>query len=272
MAVCSFFLLSGWLIGSSAERSDVLTYLANRARRLLPAFWASLAIVAAAATLLRPSLGPDAAAYLAGNATLQIRYFDIGDLTSGLPYAGAINGSLWTLQIEALCYLLILVLIRSRVALAVGVGLAWGLAMSTGLLELRFIAMFGLGAVLRNNPPQPGHLMALAAMVVLLVSGRFGMYFYVGLPALAVLVYWAANHAPYRSRDDDPSYGIYVFAFPIQQALAATGLYALGWLPFVAVSLVLSFAAGKASWRIIERPFLARNRHRRAAAVLLPQG
>ena len=80
MAVCSFFLLSGWLIGASAERSDTLTYLGNRARRLLPGFWASLLVVAAVTTILRPSLGAHATAYVLGNAALQIRYFDIGDL------------------------------------------------------------------------------------------------------------------------------------------------------------------------------------------------
>jgi peptidoglycan/LPS O-acetylase OafA/YrhL len=267
IAVCSFFLLSGWLVGRSAERSDPLTFFTKRVRRLLPAFWASLLLVAVMATVVRPDLGPDAMGYVAANAALRIQAFDIGDLTAGLPYAGSINGSLWTLQYEALCYLLILGVVRFRVALLVLVGVMWGLAMGSGLLELKFIAMFGLGAALRNSPPHPSHLAAILAATVVLISGQLGLYDYLGLPALAVVVYWAAHNAPRRSRDDDPSYGIYVFAFPIQQGLAAAGLIAFGWAPYVVTSLVFAFLAGKASWTLIERPFLGAKRRQPTPSV-----
>jgi len=55
----------------------------------------------------------------------------------------------------------------------------------------------------------------------------------------------------------DPSYGMYVFAFPIQQCLIYFHLCG-GSVPVLVVeAIVLSFAAGVISWHVLERPAVA---------------
>ncbi len=59
----------------------------------------------------------------------------------------------------------------------------------------------------------------------------------------------------------DLSYGLYIYAFPLQQVLAAHGMLSL-WL---SIAVTLPFAA--ASWFLVEKPalrFKPPNRHPRA--------
>lgn len=258
MAVCGFFLLSGWLVASSAARSSTRSYLAKRARRLLPGFWMALVVVAIAGTLLDPSRARDAASYVISDLALIIRQPDIASMTAGLPAPGFINSSLWTLEWEAICYLGILLLLRHRLALPVGLAVLWGVAVSHQNFVVQLMALFALGAYLRDRPPRPSHLTGAAAAIVVLVSGQLGLYWIIGIPALAVVVYWAAEHLPARSPDSDPSYGIYIYAYPIQQGLVAAGLATFGFAAYVGASIGLAVMAGLMSWRLVERPFLRR--------------
>jgi peptidoglycan/LPS O-acetylase OafA/YrhL len=258
MAVCGFFLLSGWLVASSAARSSTRSYLMKRARRLLPGFWMALAVVAVASTLLDPSRARDAVSYVVSDLALIIRQPDIANMTAGLPSPGFINSSLWTLQWEAICYLGILLLLRHRLALPVGLAVLWGVAIGHQNLVFALLALFTLGAYLRDRPPRPSHLAGAAAAILVLVSGRLGLYWIIGLPALAVVIYWAAEHLPARSPDSDPSYGIYIYAYPIQQGLVAAGLATFGFAAYAGASVGLAVVAGLLSWRLVERPFLRR--------------
>ena len=74
---------------------------------------------------------------------------------------------------------------------------------------------------------------------------------------------WVAKH--------DVSYGIYVYAFPVQQLLAVFGLAFLHPLFFSAVAFVITFVLAAGSWFVIERPALRRARQatgRRADRIL----
>ena len=113
-------------------------------------------------------------------------------------------------------------LMRHRLGLMVGLAVLWGLSLAHPNFVLQLMALFALGAYLRERPPRPSHLAGAAAAVVVLISGQFGLYWLVGLPALAVVIYWAAEHLPARSPDSDPSYGIYIYAYPIQQGLVVS--------------------------------------------------
>jgi peptidoglycan/LPS O-acetylase OafA/YrhL len=68
----------------------------------------------------------------------------------------------------------------------------------------------------------------------------------------------------------DFSYGTYLYAFPIQQSLVALGARQFGFSAFVIASMLLSLAAGVASWYGVERWFLKRERTARAEHAPLP--
>src|SRR4029077_4923821 len=59
-------------------------------------------------------------------------------------------------------------------------------------------------------------------------------------------------------RFGDPSYGIYLYAFPIQQTLVLAGIRG-AWSLFLAATPI-TVAFGYASWHVIERPAMRRMR------------
>lgn len=117
-------------------------YSSHRFLRIFPACWTCLLV---SAFVLYPlwCLGsgadfsnanwPDAGMYVLSNALLRIRQQGIGDMFTGNPASGVINGSLWSLFPEFLCYFFVLGLgflglFRRRVVLVhVGVFSPWRL-------------------------------------------------------------------------------------------------------------------------------------------------
>ena len=80
----------------------------------------------------------------------------------------------------------------------------------------------------------------------------------IGYVALCYLILWAAGRAPRRlhriGSTNDLSYGVYIFAWPVQMALAIHGVpaWGIGWYIVSCVLVVLPFAA--MSWWLIEKP------------------
>ena len=56
----------------------------------------------------------------------------------------------------------------------------------------------------------------------------------------------------------DISYGTYIYAYPVQQALVVW-LHPSGIIPLLIPSLLLSWLAGLLSWHFIEKRFLKRS-------------
>ncbi|MBQ0981709.1 acyltransferase [Micromonospora sp. M61] len=127
VAVAGFFTISGFLIVRSARRSSVPRFLWHRALRIWPGLWICLLVTG---LVVAPLLHLDrhgtldglwrspggVLEYLRQNWWGGLRQFGIADLLQGdTPYwrwqgGNTINGSLWTLGYEIVCYLLVAVL------------------------------------------------------------------------------------------------------------------------------------------------------------------
>jgi peptidoglycan/LPS O-acetylase OafA/YrhL len=125
-----------------------------------------------------------------------------------------------------------------------------------------FALVFAIGAVAAVRPdrfPVSTRLAAVAA-VVLPVTLLGGGWDVAGAPAFAYLTLYAGLRAPRRvaalSPRADLSYGVYIYAFPIQQVLALLHLQRLGLAAFAALSLAGALVAGWVSWHVVERPAL----------------
>jgi peptidoglycan/LPS O-acetylase OafA/YrhL len=293
LAVLVFFALSGFLIARSADRHGVGAYLAARVLRIYPAYLATVLLQSFVLGALLTTL--PLVAYLAASATwtapLRALAFSPPAGLPGVfahnPVPGQVNGSLWTLRIEALCYagMLLLsragMLARGRVLLPLGVawlGMGVVLAARAGVGpgwagELRWAAPMGCalqfmaGAALwayRDRVRLSGAWAAAGLAAVLLLSrtpaGAVALH-----AALAYLVLYAGLAAPFRDRATravgDVSYGVYLGAFPIQQTIVALDP-GIGPLPLIAYALppVLVYAA--ASRRLVELPALRWRRGR----------
>jgi peptidoglycan/LPS O-acetylase OafA/YrhL len=286
LAVDAFFILSGFLIAASYLRlGSVPRYLWHRFLRIMPGFWVCLLLTAvvvaplvavlqdrsAASVFSGPQSSPD---YVTANATLLMRQFGISGLPVGTPEADVLNGALWTLFYEAVCYAGIIVLallgaLRQRpylTLLAVAGLWAATVAHSLGftvigqerMLRLALLFLIGCAAwVYADRIPVHGGLAAAAAVVLLVSLLIFPDYRVAAGPAFAYLCLWlAVQRPPRRPPTWDLSYGLYIYHWPIQSVLVAAGAAAWGEAAFVALSVPIALAVAVVSWHLVERPSL----------------
>ncbi|GAA2604232.1 acyltransferase [Dactylosporangium fulvum] len=136
-----------------------------------------------------------------------------------------------------------------------------------GYLNLQTVIYLGflflLGAVFQlyqhRVPIHPAP--ALAAAVVLASSMFVGGFYVFGYPAYAYLLIWAACALPpflHRvGRERDYSYGIYIYAFPVQQSVALFGGARWGLVPYIVLSAAGALALAALSWHVVEKPALS---------------
>lgn len=294
VAVLGFFILSGYLITASfVYASSVWRYLWNRFLRIMPAFWVALVVVAFGFApfsyflehgtlngfLITNAGGP--LDYIMKNIGLYIGQYSISGLISDIPWPNAFNGSLWTLVYEATGYLLIAVfgifgVFKKHSKIVLGATLTmFGLyVMDTAvpgsagnilpvfrdaqLLPLMLFFFAGSTWYLYEDKiPMSSKYFVLAAILYVL-SVRFGFYALVGPATFVYLVFYLAARFPIKSfdRKADFSYGIYIYAFPVQQILAQIGLQSTGVWIYSLIAAILTLPFAVASYYLVERPAL----------------
>lgn len=283
LAVDGFFLVSGYLIVASFERSrSVRDYLWRRVLRIYPGFaLASLICILAVA----PLAGGDLSAVNPLRALGRILLLSVPEVPGA--FAGqpnpALNGAMWSIAYEFRCYLLVaalgvLGLLRHRGAyLAVLIAFAVlyaarlhlpGLTILKSVIghppeaiRLAFVFLCG-GAfhVFGDRIPLTGRGAGLAA--ILLVPAMVSPL--AAEPALAILggylTFWfafAVRPLPISlaANRTDPSYGLYLYAWPVQNLMVA-GFPSLAPVWSGLATLVVAGLLGWLSWRLVERPAL----------------
>jgi len=276
VAVDVFFVVSGFLIAASLERNRLPSFLASRAIRILPAL---IVCVALCAFVLGPVLStaadywhrPEVWHYFVSNARLarKTEYFLPGVFETLRNHT--INGSLWTLPIEARLYLwlalfgLLSLNRRARfnaifiVLMAAGLLLSMRIPLSPTQSDFAYCRAFFLTGAFAwiNRSAIPLSWPLLAATLVFAAVLHFTDYFYIGyflalsygtlflafVPKLPVI------------RHHDFSYGLYLYGWPSQQLvqMLAPSTGAVGNTLY-ATLLAGTFAV--ASWFLIEAPAL----------------
>jgi peptidoglycan/LPS O-acetylase OafA/YrhL len=316
VAVFGFFGISGYLIAGSAARNNVGRYLWQRFLRIFPAYWICLVVTAflfgtiawfhynpglakacgVHCYITEPS-GP--VGYVTHNFWLQVNQDTIARTLPGGLLGYGWNQSLWTLELEFFCYLLLAAfavfgLLTRRllvVAIAGAIWIAEIVIVSSLTLSTHFnvfsgwdwISIFGYrldvmkilllvpiflsGSLLylyREKIPDSGAI-AFGATVLFLVGLVIPLgheapdYYQTSLDLAAVfLVYpliWLGIHLPFArvGAVNDYSYGIYIYAFPVQQLLVIWGLNKWGYWPYTFVTLVVLAPFAVASWWLIEK-------------------
>jgi peptidoglycan/LPS O-acetylase OafA/YrhL len=287
LAVAVFFGISGLLIARSFDRRRSMTqFTLARVLRLFPALVVVLALtVAAGAWFTRLPLTdylaqPATWSYIPVNLLLYNPQFALPGVFETNPFGPIINGSLWTLFYEVACYggvvvlglsgilrgrwwalMVLLAVIFSHLALNLA-GAPSGVA--EGRLPLRIILLaelafpFMLGTcayVWRAHLPLSGWTtLALWLPVPLLPPGEAMTAWLVAALVYTALWLGFVPQGPLLAynRLGDYSYGIYLYAFPVQQALAAQ---VPGMTPItnIAMALPITLLLGIASWQLVER-------------------
>ena len=279
ICVSIFFAISGYLIAQSYNRDPNLKrFWFSRVMRIFPAL---LIVLLITALILAPlitvadvkAVWRAAPEYILRNFTLFSLEQYLPGVFKGNPVGGSINIPLWTLSHELVCYFFVTVL-----------GLL-GLLKTPRLMFLAWIAFIAVYALIIYFEPQ-SRLVALAKLafpfmvgVVLFVwrekiilSWIIGgslialttllydsiIFREVFMLSLTYIIFLFAFLPGGKIRDynrlGDYSYGIYIYAFPIQQLVAYAGV-TNPWLNIL-YSFPLALMCAFLSWTVIEDPSL----------------
>ncbi|MFD2234863.1 acyltransferase family protein [Phaeospirillum tilakii] len=281
-----FFSLSGFLIAGSLERSaGLVPYLILRGLRILPALVVEMVITACV-------MGPLVSDYPLSDYLADPRLADyflsiFGEVKTDLPgvfvhnpLPSVVNGQFWTIPYEIKCYialaLLSLVGLYRRRGALLGCALALQAAFAVrawfgpsliwaGVPANVLFLCFLFGAVLYRHRNVVPARAGLAAACLLLTAGLLYLHhgpYFVAAP-IAYFTVFLCLHNPRRNvliRHGDYSYGIYLYAFPIQQLVTLIpGVET--WYDNLLLALPLTLAVAVVSWHGLERRVLALRCH-----------
>jgi len=279
-----FFTISGFLVTRSYDRSRTrLSYLAKRVRRIYPGYIVATTICA---FVIIPLYSTDFDLNLVRVVKITWHNFLLADLPSSNAFATnpdhRVNGSLWTILFECICYLGVLLIGakrgRSLVVLLAAVLLARvGMNLfldqpGIGATKLPFLLTALLPSFLvgmiaysyRDHLPRSRSIL-IASSVAALISCSWDRDIanLILVPALGYATFYVAFSDRIRlqhlGKNGDFSYGTYLYAFPIQQMLQSKFGSSIGLGPYIAMSFILSLAAGFLSWHLVEKHFLSRH-------------
>ncbi len=287
LSVWIFFGVSGLLVTQSYVQSrSAAQWALARVLRIYPALIVAvfLTVLLVGPVMTTWSTGAYFAdsstwTYLWGNSTLLRFQYPLPGVFETVPHPNSVNGSLWTLPFELMCYALVLAVglaglfRRTWALLGLGAGLAalyfWdGLPTSFHVQRFREVgSLFVLGAafyLMRRFVPLrldiAAGLIVIAAFLkdtpvydeALKLALLYSVFWLAFIPAGAIRAY---------NRLGDYSYGLYIYAFPIQQTVIVL-LPESGALTNFAISFPITLVLAMVSWTFVEKPALALKQRR----------
>lgn len=281
ISVFVFFAVSGFFITKSFDRRrSLIDFLTARFVRLYPALIVVLTLTVLILGLLFSSLPPHdffirphSWTYIPANLSLRFGQHDLPGVFANNPYGSGINGSLWTLFYEVACYGMVVlvgltgILRAGRFASFVIIFvlaqlyLHWGqsheIQNNFARLSLPFVVGMACYVWQSRIPLSAFVLLGLTALTVL--TGRSWVYYMIFPITVAYAALWIGlSNVPVARKYNalgDYSYGIYIYAFPVQQAtIFVLGAMSPWLLAAMAFPITLTFAV--LSWTFIENPTL----------------
>jgi peptidoglycan/LPS O-acetylase OafA/YrhL len=239
VSVYVFFLMSGYLICNSViNNSDFSRFLAARLLRIIPNLTFVLITLVTYGNYANILLH---LRYILQNEVMLVRggpLYDITGVFADRPEL-AINGSLWTLPYEVWCYFILYLTVANAKKILPPILAIW-------------ICVCGALALFIHGPMVPGTRIGLNNF------GELGTLFFLGALFAArrmKLPFLSSPRMAWFSKWGDPSYGMYIFAWPVQQYCAI--LVKNFWLSML-LALILTTLIGYTTWHVFERKFLLR--------------
>ncbi|WP_058534413.1 acyltransferase family protein [Legionella saoudiensis] len=293
VAVAIFFAISGYFMPASFNNSEnFLVFMEKRCRRIFPGLIVcSLLMCYVIGSIFTPE---PLFQYLTDFSTFKTSVLFSSFLGRPIPgvfsdfiFKDAINGSLWTLPVEFLSYIIIGIVLsytnswQAVLKLLLFYILTTIVLMITGFnymfyaVPLNYLALFGIafagGALMAMTQKHwftARYYLAFVAILFLIILKRRGEMQVLGTLSLAVLtiVIGTSFRDKLIKGRFDISYGIYIYAFPVQQ-IVINIITQRFWLS-MAISVALTIFIAILSYRFVEKPFLyanARNKKREQA-------
>ena len=297
VAVHSFFIVSGFLIFMSYERSSSLKrYFIKRLRRIAPGYITVILLSFLFLSLLSTLpiqdyfTSPESAKFLLANlTTLNFLHPALPGVFEGHYYT-AVNGALWTIKVEVAFYLTvpliayfyrwispekllsIIFILSTFYYFAMGYFYQQGQNPIFVILQRQLPAQmmfFSAGALLYYHFglfKRYSHILLLVAISAYILQNFIGtdLLYPAYALSLSVIVIYLALIFPYLgniARYGDLSYGIYIWHFPTIQTFISLHLFdthpTVALLGLTIIVLIFAWL----SWHLIEKPFLGKRSH-----------
>lgn len=281
IGLCIFFAISGYLIAKSAINSPTLiNYLWKRLLRIQPLLIVLCILTVTCLGLAFTSLS--AGEYFTTGATWTYFrnifpafgiQFSLPGVFSGMPDSG-VNGSLWTLIIEERLYLFMCIIFffgrKSAKSFIVIVILLNALYLGNRFLfksqlvpylagySFIFYLLFLNAAVLylsKLNISKHPSLIFIAGVLLFGLATSFQVLNFLYVYAAPLMVNGVAYFRGWLNKAGqfgDFTYGLYVFAFPVQNALISRWQLTDPYLVFV-LTLIIVLPMAVLSWHLLEK-------------------
>jgi peptidoglycan/LPS O-acetylase OafA/YrhL len=276
LCVGVFFIISGFLITQSFLRAgSLIGYFTNRVLRIVPGLLAvTLVVCLVLGPIMTVATSQDYwSSYLTvrylGNAMIYPAAQELPGVFATHAYPLVTNASVWTLSYEFSCYILI-------AAICLAIRRAWlqsllmlGIAATTVFFTyvspaifLTFLSYFLAGSIAyaaRGWVVLDRRIFFVSIAVLMLCVG-FHKWL---VPAFCIFGSYATFYLAYArpltkydaARYGDFSYGVYLYAWPIQQVVAP---HTSSPFENFVVSAPITVIFAVMSWNLVEKPSLAR--------------
>jgi peptidoglycan/LPS O-acetylase OafA/YrhL len=285
--VKGFITISGYLIYKSLNRSpNFIDYLWKRVLRIYPALITVLVLSVGLAYLIyQPTnnyfnFKKESIDYVLNNLSLYHNQWRIHGVFDALPNT-AINGSLWTMGFEFFFYLVLLILypIRKYLFVSQAILLSTIILLFIGniyfidqlrvfpfrlrvdfIFELGLFFMIGafFGTINWDIIQYKKQIAIIAGIITIVIIYIQPNPIWLCLTWPYLVLYIGQGSSRFsnwiHTNFEDPSYGIYLYAFPVQQSIIYffhPSVTVLLW-----TSTIIAFGLGILSWKFIEKKTL----------------
>lgn len=284
LAVNLFFVTSGFLVTASyVQRESLIAFIEARILRIYPGLVVAVlfCVFVVGAFFTSESIAnyfssPITWSYLKHNALLVtgIQY-NLPSVFVGNPYPVSVNGSLWTLPIEIRMYFWVAVLgslslLKGEKAfntMFIVLCLMYAQSSNNNFFiegtsrnaQLALLFLLGAFFYINRSKIPLGFIGVVVLCILVYLTTEYRVSVFLKATCFAYLVLLLALHPKLRlpsiDRWGDISYGLYIYAFPVQQSIAY-------WIPQVRplsmfmLSTAITVSLAILSWRFVEKPAL----------------
>lgn len=268
IGVSIFFIISGYLITASWFNCPVvIDFCKKRILRIYPAL---IVVIILTTFFLAPMVTTlPLAEYFAKykallhylfNSTLIFFYDSLPGVFESNPYPVAVNGSMWTLPIELCCYIFVLLIGFSgkinKITNIVLISLFSVLFYISNKIDYQYFLLFFIGQAfyLYREKIVLNKFILIGCLTGIILSAKTPMTRGALIMLLPYIVFYFAYKFPIFnnfSKYGDFSYGLYIYAFPVQQTLM--NYFKLSFYELFFYSSIITMFFAVLSWHLIEK-------------------
>jgi peptidoglycan/LPS O-acetylase OafA/YrhL len=290
ISVDVFFITSGFLVTASLlSRQDTVEFMWARVLRVYPALVVMLLLTVFGLGVVFTSLpvvdylsSSRTYVYFAKCATLFTGViYDLPGVFDNTPIKNGVNGSLWTMPIEihmysilVMTWIVLQITKNYRLAVFQTAAVIFAIAGGVGVLVaklyfdsedawLRLFFMFFTGAafyILREYVVLSRRWFWFLVLALAVAAVNRHVFFFAYTFAISYILFYLAyvpsGWVRKYNRLGDYSYGVYIYAFPVQQAVAAS-IPGISVMQLMLLSGAITMLLAILSWHLLERRCLA---------------